>query len=260
MQLSELQTQFLMAVRGKNYSAELLATIETETQFSATERLLLYRNTSLTAHINALSETFSICKQILGKNYFRAMSSIYISEYPSSNQDLNQYGAEFPGWLEVFSQEHEELAEYMYLPDLAKLEWCWQLAFYNEEAKQFNFSEFSQIDEKSQAKLVFEIDPTLFLLTSEYPIYEIWLRHKSKQDISELRGCLETQHICIYREDLRIKIELLDKPTFNLLKKIKQQICLGELHVSAEKYNWDINTLLPLLIKRKFICGFYTKK
>lgn len=260
MQLNELQAQFLASIREQGYSSELLSTIETDVQFPATERLLLYRNTSLTAHINALSESFLVCKQILGDKYFKAMASIYVKEHPSLDPDLNQYGAEFSDWLEIFTQEHKELEEYNYLPDLAKLEWYWQLAFYNEEEKPFNFSGFSQIDEELQAKLVFELNPTLFLLTSEHPIHAIWLQHKFEQHLdSEIESCLETQHLCVYRENLKIHIELLDKPIFKLIESIKKQICLGELHILAEKNNWNINTLLPMLIERKFVCGFYIK-
>lgn len=259
MQLNHLQKEFMLFLRDKpNLYEPLLASIETDSQFSASERLALYSNTSSNAYKKALSETYQTCKKILGEKYFNQIANVYVKEKPSLNPDLNQYGHDFPEWLTIFSQRQEELSDYPYLIDLAKLEWFKQSAFYAEDVVAFNFLALSKVDEPSQAKIIFKINPALSLLKSEYPIYEIWKLNNSKnEEQSEIKTDSSKQYLCVNRQDLNVKVQLLEPYEFELIKEIQRGVTLGELGKKHNEKNEKLNKLLPLLIKKSMVSDFY---
>jgi hypothetical protein len=84
---------------GRGY-ARLLAGF-CEAVMAADERLAPYSRNYLGGHRNALRNTFPSIVRALGENTFAALASVYTSRYPPMQWDLNLYGEQFPGLIQV---------------------------------------------------------------------------------------------------------------------------------------------------------------
>ena len=65
-------------------------------------------------------------EKLVGEGFFRYAASQFIRQYPSKSGDLNEFGYEFPEFLETF----EPAAKLNYLPDVARLELAYHEAYY----------------------------------------------------------------------------------------------------------------------------------
>lgn len=67
----------------------------------------------------AMSESYPLCRDLLGEANFRFLCREYLRRHPSRSFDLGEYGAAFPELL----AEREEVRDFPFLADLARLEW-----------------------------------------------------------------------------------------------------------------------------------------
>ncbi|MBY0238837.1 MAG: DUF692 family protein [Burkholderiaceae bacterium] len=93
-------------------------------------RFALYRgNLSATWH-KVLAAAYPVIAQLVGEEFFEALSKAYGRAYPSDSGDLNRFGAHFARFLADFPH----VAQLPYLPDMATLEWTLHRAHYAPDA------------------------------------------------------------------------------------------------------------------------------
>ena len=83
----------------------------------AAERLAVYRNTVRTNYRNALGATYAVVQRLVGAPFFNAAVDAFVSEYPSTSGDLNDYGAQVADFIEGYAPARD----LPYLPDVARL-------------------------------------------------------------------------------------------------------------------------------------------
>lgn len=89
-------------------------------------RFALYRgNLSATWH-KVLTAAYPVIAQLVGDEFFEALSKAYGRAYPSDSGDLNRFGVHFAAFLSSFPH----VAALPYLPDMATLEWTLHRAHY----------------------------------------------------------------------------------------------------------------------------------
>ena len=236
-------------------SAYLLSMDEKLTQV---ERLNIYRSTMRTAHTDALSNTYTCCEKILGEKYFKQIANNFFVKYPATNQNLNLYGQSFPAFLQDWVATHDELSDYQYLPDLAKLEQALEQSYFAKDDPRFNFASLQTLSEDKYLDSHFELSPSLAILSSNYPIYEIWLANSKTNASHEIQAIPESQYLCITREDYKPVIHKIDHLRWWILNKITNNLSLGEIEVTAkhENINLSLQTIIPDLIHNKWICSY----
>jgi hypothetical protein len=79
-------------------------------------------------------------------------------------------GQEFPNFL---AQLHSEDA-FIYLADVARLEWCIQEALLAAQHAPLNLASLARVPPAAYDGLHFELHPTLRLFESRYPALAIW--------------------------------------------------------------------------------------
>ncbi|MGJ0533850.1 HvfC/BufC family peptide modification chaperone [Methylocystis sp.] len=79
---------------------------------------------------NALAERFSICLQLVGDEFFRAMTQCYVRERLPRTPMLFEYGDAFATFVSNF----EPARELAYLPDVARLEYAVGAAYHAADA------------------------------------------------------------------------------------------------------------------------------
>jgi uncharacterized protein len=93
-------------------------------------RYALYRgNLSATWH-KVLAAAYPVIAQLVGDEFFEALSKAYGRAHPSDSGDLNRFGAHFAAFLAKFPH----VADLPYLPDMAALEWALHRAHYAPDA------------------------------------------------------------------------------------------------------------------------------
>ena len=259
--LHNIQHQFWNGLRDHETDSKCAQLFSPGGKLTQQERLNIYRDTMHTAHTGALAQTYKSCEKILGEKYFKQIANKYFYEYPATNQNLNLYWQSFPLFLQHWGQNHTELSDYQYLPDLAQLELAYEQAYYAKDDPLFDFSSLAALSDDSQRQLRFKLSAALSILRSNYPIYEIWLANQEHDHSQEINAIHEPQYLCVAREDLKPIIHKIDHNNWWLIEKIQNHFSFTELGVLAAQEGIDIplQNIIPQLIQNKWICGYYAK-
>src|ERR1700683_4968067 len=93
-------------------------------------RLAIYRNTAFATLVNALRLSFPAVQRLVGADFFEAAAQQFIRASLPTSAYLNDYGADFPGFLSHFAPA----AGLVYLGDVARLEWAVNRALHAGDA------------------------------------------------------------------------------------------------------------------------------
>ena len=200
----------------------------------------VYRTTARSVHVMALMDTYSVCVEILGEQYFKQIAKAYVRSNGSIDPNMNEYGADFSEFLNKLCAERDELIGYEYLPDLARLEWCSQAAYYAQDNVEFDFSLLEQKYAYLGDQVAFKLQASVQPLCSAYPIHQIWQAHKDKQVINEIEIQQGVQFVCVYREEYAVRVSAVSEEIFLLLGLIEENRTLAEIAERfANRYNLD---------------------
>lgn len=211
-------------------TARLHSLIASQTgRFGAGRRLSVYRDSSRRAREQALVAIYPVCRQVLGHRCFATLAAAYVAEYPSRSEDLNLYGDAFARHLERKTRDHAALAQAPYLGDLAFLEWHWHAAYYAPDDPVFDMVRFSALAAEGRAEQArFRLSAALRLLASDYPISEIWRRHREGGDTSAV-AMGGGDRLAIRRADFRPRIDSIAPETFEVLTALSKGNTLSNL-------------------------------
>ena len=257
-QLQTIQHQFWASLKSRKADPGCMELLSENGQISRQKRVDIYRTTMREAHVRAVANTYACCEKILGARYFKQLATEFYYANPATQQDLNRYGASFPGFVQDCIQQHAELAEYPYLPDLARLEWRYAQAYYASEDAAFDFQRLATLDEDAYRKLRFVLGASIATLKSSYPICELWEAHQGQDGAREVASIDEPQYLCIAREEFKPLIHKIDPAFWWVMDKTGQGCTFGELEALVQQESMEIplQTILPELIARKWICGY----
>ena len=260
-QLQYIQQQFWKSLRSQEVSVDYEKFISEGGKLTSAEKLNIYRLTSRTAHVNALAQRYACCEKILGEKYFNQLAKQYFYKYPATNQNLNLYGQFLPEFLQNYVTRQSELKDYQYLPDLARFEQAYEQAYHAKDDEPFDFSTLASLDAQAHQNLCFKLSASLYILQSEYPIYEIWHANQDANQQQDIQAVDEPQHLCIYRLEFKPIIEKISPTYWWVLKNIQDHLSLSQLEVLSKNKNGDfsLQVTIPKLIQKKWVCGYYLK-
>jgi uncharacterized protein (UPF0276 family) len=161
------QQAFATALFQPEAAAPLLARLKGDEH-----RLALYRGNLTTTWDKALSAAYPVLRQLVGAEFFSALSRAYGMAHPSADADLNQFGGAFASFLDNF----EHVAGYPYMPDMARLEWALHRAHSAADASGIDITALSP--EQLEAAC-FHLHPACSLLNSEWAVVPLWQAHQA---------------------------------------------------------------------------------
>lgn len=211
----------------------------------------IYRNNTCGARIDALAVVYPVCNMILGNEVFRSIAREYVLSDNDGQSDLNHYGELFNRHFQLLLNTGRLPEEYMYLADLAKLEFIIHGAYYTENDPGFNFHLFEQ-KINNEESFYLKTSVSLGLLKSAYPIYEIWLNNKNHQTTKNICAIEDTQYLLVHRDSFKPIVNPVDKYEYALLDACINDIIFQEI---VENSEYDIDAVLPKLITNKWIVG-----
>ena len=171
--LRELQLGFAEAVLS-GQAAGIIDKLRVRNGTPA-ERLAIYRNNTLSNLRGALREVYPVVKQLVGTVFFNHAAGEFIAAHPSNSGDLNDYGDGFAAFLGAYPAA----ATLAYLPDVARLEWALERAYYAADSGFMELSRLSEVPPQRYGDLRLLLHPAATLLQSDYPLRTLWQMHQA---------------------------------------------------------------------------------
>ncbi len=135
----------------------------------AGRRFAVYRNNVTLALSEALAASFPALQTLVGEDFFGEMARLYLRAHPPETPVLAQWGAAMPGFLESFPP----LADYPYLPDVARLELALRQSYHAADSTPVSPEALAlPPDDLMRARLT--LAPALRLIPSVWPLHDIW--------------------------------------------------------------------------------------
>ncbi len=210
--LRELQAAFGRAVLDPAAEDALLVCLE-EYPEVARRRLAAYRRSIFGNLIGALEATYPVVVRIVGKAFFGEAARRYIDAHPSASGDLNEYGGEFPDFLETY-RHARELA---YLPDVARLEWAVQSVYYAADPPPADLAALAATPADRYGELRFACSPVHARLDSPWPLDEIWRVNRPDYDGDMTVDFSRGSRLVVLRRDGGVHVEPLSAGEAELL-------------------------------------------
>lgn len=247
MKLPYLQQKFLSALCNSSSKTAIEKEIVNSEKLPILEKIAIYGTSMRENLIKKLRNTYPVCFQIVGDDFFRDMAEKYSKKKPSVSFDLGNYGADFAGFIAKFLPAQSV----PYLSDITKLEWLLHQLSRGKNTTVFDFSQLKTLSPAQQLQVVFELPPNSFLLKSLYPIKKIWEMHQPDyKDEFVVNFNAGVERLFLYNNGFTPRIEKISNQEWLLLKAIKQGKMVAEL-VPAQI------TLLPSLVERDWLAGFH---
>ncbi len=239
LELCHLQSHFQVAIRKLHSEPTIISSISEQGVLTSAERFDIYRASIIGNHIKALRELYCVCDKLVGPDFFTAMAELFVVNTESDSSDLGEYGSEFPNFISHFPPA-QSLA---YLADVARLEWCWHLAYTGPEIK-FAADDIKRATEELGDSVIFYLATNLYLLRSQHPIHRIWEVNQEDASGEEVVD-LALGGVCllIWRPELDVHIQILTQDEWELLTSIAKGLNLGT--ICQELAHLDIALILP---------------
>ncbi len=187
------------------------------------DRFNVYRNNVAVSLRDALGETFPIVKQLVGEEFFAGMAQAFVREHLPQTPVLSEYGGAFPRFIERFPPADGV----PYLSDMARVEWAWLQAYHAADATSISADAMAGIAEDKLDDLRFETHPSLWLISSEWPVISMWLAHQGNDapDLSKLPSGPE--HGLIIRPDYDVDVHVISASASRLIDQLADEQPLG---------------------------------
>ncbi len=201
------------------------------------ERLSVYAEGYEIRFREGLSETYEAVHRVIGEARFAELAKAYAAQYPSRNPNLSFVGEHLPQFIGTLPLAKE----LPFIADLAKLEWLVSEAFHAFEKPAVGAHELSKISPEKLTQAVFIFQPSVAVVSSDWPVLDIWnLRKKPKEEINlEING--RAQRVMVYRRGFKVECRLLTEWQLEMLEGLLQGLSLeavcGKL---AEKFSDDL--------------------
>jgi hypothetical protein len=218
------------------------------------DRLDIYRNTFITGVTKALRLSFPAVHRLVGDKFFAAAADFFISANPPRSAYLDEYGADFPQFLEQFPPA----ATLAYLPDVARLEWAVSRAIHASDREPLALPELAALAPQDQGRVRFAPHPSIGLLRVSYPADVIWRAVLDCDDgaLAALDLYPAPVHLLVQRLPAGVEVMRLDESEW----RFAAALCAGQPLQAAlgEATGVDATALLAThLVAGRFV-GFTT--
>lgn len=237
----------------------LVSAIYNRTAASAfdAQGLAVYQR-SLSANAKrALEISFPTVKQLLGNEFFSQLCVNFLHAHPLTTGDWGDWGCELPRWLAC----SRELADYPYLDDCAQLDWlCHQSERAGNIATDLN--SLPLLAENDIYQVTIKLCSGVFILTSQYPVVDIWNAHQGAEKSTRLFAQAaqsitnkEPQSALVWRPEWKPKVKKITASEFLFLQHTLAGQSVGESLDAMSSTDFSFQTWLPQALENGLLCG-----
>lgn len=228
LDLKALQTAFGRSMRpatANTADLQLLAGSDDATVVG--QRLEVYRNNAWQSFLSALERSYPVIQRRVGTDFFRQLARDYRARHPSRHGDLHWIGEEFPAWL----ADRMAGTAFEWLVDLARLEWACEVSVATAWRDPVGLDALGRFDAEVQPQLVLELQPSLQLVTSPFPIWSVWQANQREEAAAPVDLAAGAEYCAVACSGDRVAVYRLDPADHRLL----QHLCAGMSLADATK-------------------------
>jgi len=131
-------------------------------------RLHIYHHAYRARLVDALRDTFEHTAGYLGAAWFDEAALEFAVSHPSQRANLNEYGADFPAWLQQRHPREPEIGE------LAALDWTLRRAFDGADAPPLTLAALAAVDPPAWERVGLTLVPTATRLSLRCNTLALW--------------------------------------------------------------------------------------
>ena len=212
----------------------------------AKSRFDIYRNNVVASLIRGLETGFPITNTFIGSEHFKILAGQFVRMYPPKSPVMPLYGEEFPEFL----NHNIPCGTYPYLSDIARLEYAIRLSYHSADSDGYDWANLGLLneDDLKEAKVTFK--PSLFLVVSDWPLFDIWVHSKSNV-ASSAKGA---QSVLVVRPEFDPYPVLLPQSSVSFFRDLQGQVPLGPaIERSSEVPGFDLQATLQLFAQHQCV-------
>lgn len=208
-------------------------------------RFAVYRNNVLSSLIDALADNFPVVQALVGETFFRAMARHYVLANPPSSPLLVHYGEQLPAFIAQF----EPASALPYLANVAHLEVLRVRAYHAADACALGHEHLAaQLSGCADpARLLFNLHPSVHLLSSAYAVHSLWAAHQGTLCIEHVDP-YQREQCLVLRQQLEVLVIALDAASATVIRRLQQGLPLGQATAGCPT-ELDLGQCLALLIR-----------
>ncbi len=230
MQLHDLQTLFTKTMLDHPDAVarphQELADLFAGNKDILPERLKIYRNNIVTNLTNTLLATYPLIRKLTGEEFTTGLLRSYALKNPPLEACLSRYGA----GLDEFIKTFEPAQGLPYLPDVARLEWAINEAYYADDDEALVPQDLQHLPVENMSDLRLHLRSSVRLLEFRWPlaaIRDFCLNHNEDSDATldlNQGGC----RLMVFRSGLSAEVVSLEHDAYDFLQSLAGQKPLGE--------------------------------
>lgn len=216
------------------------------------ERLAVYRNTFGLTLVRALRLSYPAVERLVGAEFFEAAARDFIAGAPPRSSCLDEFGSEFPGFLERFAPA----AALPYLAEVARLEWAVSHALHAPDAAPLDLPALAAVTADAQARICFMPHPSLCLVACGFPADAIWraVLDEDEAALAALDLSSGPAWLLVQRGPAGLEVLRLAEPGWHFVSALCAGQPLGA--ALAEHAGIDAPALLAELLAQGRLAGF----
>ena len=185
-------------------------------------RFALYRGNLTANWERSLGNAYPVLRRLVGEAFFRALGREFGRARRLTVGDLNCFGDGLPDFLDSFAP----VADFPYVPDMARLEWALHRAHYAADMPALDFATLAAMNANGLDAVQLRLRVPCTLLRSAWDIVGIWQAHQEQtpdwpSDIGQPSHCL------VHRPRWRAEVMPLTPGAFSALVTIADGASLG---------------------------------
>jgi hypothetical protein len=245
--LAKYQSQLLAALAGQPGAA---------TTFNPRGLQVYQANRAVLAE-RTLASTYPVICQLIGSESFEPLARHFWHQHPPVRGDMSQWGVQLPEFLDAAPQ----LADELYLGDVARIEWALHCAATAPDAvlDAASFALLSGADDAPPVSLI--LSPGSLALASIYPVVSIINAHLPGQpaldEAAELLRLGHGEHALVWRQGFKPRVRTLSLAEYHLItaltKGLSLETALGQ--ATAVEPAFDFNAWLGAAVQTGLITG-----
>ncbi len=219
-------------------------------------RFQVYRNNVLVALVDALADSFTVTRELVGEAFFRAMAAAHAREHPPRSPVLACHGADFPGFIASFPPA----AGLPYLADVARLEYLRVVACHAADVAPLSQAALAArlADAGSLPGLCFGLQPSLAVLPSRFAVVSLWAAHHGVGDLAAvLPDAAETA--LVLRPGLEVEVIGIPPASGVFIEALQSGRPLGQAADEAMALGpgFDLAATLGLLLQKSAVTALH---
>ncbi len=210
-------------------------------------RLAVYRNNVVSSLVDALADTFPVVQELVGVEFFRAMTAVFVRWSPPRTRILAQYGHALADFIAAF----EPARSVPYLADMARLEFARVQAYHAADAPAVTSETvaLALASDERMGELRLSCHSSVAVVRSHYAVVSLWAAHQGQGDI-EAVDTDAGEDALVLREGLDVLVLRLPPGAAEFVSAIQRGDDLGNAAglAAAAALDFDLSAILALLL------------